>query len=83
MVGKEIWGGDGQRRRPPVSEIAPRAIENLSDDDEAPSTSLGIELPEELLSWWEMERWDEIFDERVLWGDLSPEGKRTLRKLLG
>jgi hypothetical protein len=29
-----------------------------------------------------VERWDEIFDERLLCDDLSHEGKRTLRKLL-
>jgi len=42
---------------------------------------LEIDPPEP--TWWELEHWDEIYDERRWWGDLNRETKRDLRKLLG
>jgi len=82
LVRKELWGGDGQRRRPTVCETAPLDQEERGEDRGPFGISIEIELEEELLPWWEEERWDEIFEERLLRDDLSHEGKRTLRKLL-
>jgi hypothetical protein len=81
MRGKKL-GGDGGERRPVIPKAAPVDQEERAEDPEASGASLEIDLPEELLSWWEVERWDEIFDERLLCDELSHEGKRTLRKLL-
>ena len=33
-------------------------------------------------AWWEIERWDEIPEERTVWGDLSAQGRRRLKELL-
>lgn len=82
LVGKELRGGDGQRRRPAVCEAAPVDPEEREEDCGPFGISIEIELEEELLPWWEEERWDEILEERLLRDDLSHEGKRTLRKLL-
>jgi hypothetical protein len=82
MRGKEL-GRDEVDRRPVSSEVVLVAPEERAEGVEASGTSIEIDLPEELFSWWEVERWEEIFDERLLCDDLSHEGKRTLRKLLG
>jgi hypothetical protein len=81
MKGKKL-GGDEVERRPVVPEAVPVDPEERAEDFEVSGTSIEIDLPEELLSWWKVERWEEIFDERLLYDDLSHEGKRTLRKLL-
>jgi hypothetical protein len=82
LVGKEMRGGDVQRRRPTVCEAAPLDPEEREEDRGTFGISIEIEQEEELLPWWEVERWDEILEERLLRDDLSHEGKRTLRKLL-
>jgi hypothetical protein len=82
MVGQLDLGGDEVERRPDIPEAVPVDPEERQEVEEALGASIEIDLPEELLSWWEVERWDEIFDERLLCDDLSHEGKRTLRKLL-
>ena len=82
MVGQLDLGGDEVERRPVIAEAVPVDPEERQEVEEALGTSIEIDLPEELLSWWEVERWEEIFDERLLCDDLSHEGKRTLRKLL-
>ena len=79
--GKEL-GGDGDERRPVIPVPVPVDPEERQEVEEALGTSIEIDLPEELLSWWDVERWEEIFEERLLCDDLSHEGKRTLRKLL-
>lgn len=79
--GKEL-GRDEVERRPVIDEAAPDDPEEREQGEEVLSSLIEIDLPEELFSWWEVERWDEIFDERLLRDDLSHEGKRTLRKLL-
>ena len=81
-MGRKDFGGDGDERRPIIPETVPVDLGERQEVEEALGTSIEIDLPEELISWWEVERWEEIFDERLLWGDLSHEGKRTLRKLL-
>jgi hypothetical protein len=83
VLGREVRGGDGRRRRPAVPEAVCIDLEGREEGSEGPGASIEIELSEELFSWWEVERWDEIYEERLLWGDLSHEGKRILRKLLG
>lgn len=82
MVGQLDLGGDEAERRPDIPDTVPVDPEERQEVEEALGTSIEIDLPEELISWWEVERWDEIFDERLLCDDLSHEGKRTLRKLL-
>jgi hypothetical protein len=82
MVGQLDLGGDEVERRPDIPEAVPVDPEEQTEGFEASGSSIEIDLPEELISWWEVERWDEIFDERLLCDDLSHEGKRTLRKLL-
>lgn len=81
-MGRRELGGDGDERWPVIAEAESGETEERERDEEALNSSIEIDLPEELLSWWEVERWDEIFDERLLCDDLSHEGKRTLRKLL-
>jgi len=81
MRGKKL-GGDEVERRPVIPEAVPVDLEERAEGPEAPGSSIEIDLPEEFISWWEVERWEEIFDERLLCDDLSHEGKRTLRKLL-
>jgi len=82
LVGRRELNGDEVERRPVIAEAVSGETEERERDEEAVGTSIEIDLPEELLSWWEVERWEEIFDERLLCDDLSHEGKRTLRKLL-
>jgi hypothetical protein len=41
-----------------------------------------IEIPARRGAWWEIERWDEVYDEDRLWGDLGPEAQRQLTELL-
>ena len=82
VVGKERWGGDVRVRRP--------ASFQLGQDDEVPEESGNVEgdhrcldITQRQLLWWEVEHWDEIYDERRSWGDLSRESQRNLTKLLG
>ena len=82
LVGRKDLGGDEGERWPVIPETVRVDPEERAEGPEAPGSSIEIDLPEEFISWWEVERWDEIFDERLLCDDLSHEGKRTLRKLL-
>jgi hypothetical protein len=78
-VAKEGWGGEVQRqvvRWRDLDERVSKHEEPLPEDRRC----LEIESPEP--TWWEQEHWDEIYDERRSWGDLSREARRELRKLL-
>lgn len=80
VVEKEGWGGDV--RRPAAlwrsqDEQLTKNKEHLVEDGRC----LEIDPPEP--TWWEREHWNEIYDERRSWGDLSREAQRDLRKLLG
>ena len=80
VAAKEGWGGEVQR--PAVFERRPK--KRISKGEEYPLDDyrcLEIESPEP--TWWEQEHWDEIYDERRSWGDMSRETQRELRKLFG
>ena len=81
VVEEEGWGGD-------VSQ--PAALWRIQDEQRAEDEGdlaeedhrcLEIDHPEP--TWWDLEHWNEIYDERRCWGDLSRESQRYLRKLLG
>ena len=86
MVGKEVWGwgevGGGEVQRLASFWIdhvdsAQEEAENLDENHRC------LEISNRRLDWWEIEHWDEIYDERHSWGDLSREDQRELNKLLG
>jgi hypothetical protein len=80
VVTKEGWIGDVRRQptlwRDPHGRVS-KSEEPLPEDHRC----LEIESPEP--TWWELEHWDEIYDDRHWWGDLSRETQRELSKLLG
>jgi hypothetical protein len=80
VMEKEGWGGDVCRQ----AEL-PRCPDGRVSENEEPLPEdhhcLEIKSPEP--TWWEREHWDEIYDERHLWGDLSCDALRELSKLLG
>ncbi len=65
-----LWGGQNER----ISKNG----EPLAEEDHR---CLEIELFDP--AWWELEHWDEIYDERRSWSDLSREDQRALKRLLG
>ena len=80
VVEKEGWGW--AVRQPASSKLeedkgAAEEQEALEEDHRC------LEIYHKRSPWWEIEHWDEIYDERRSWGDLSREDQRELNKLLG
>jgi len=49
----------------------------------AGSDARPVELATPRLPWWEIEHWEDVYDETRLWGDLTQEEMQVLKTLLG
>jgi hypothetical protein len=90
--GERVWeelrgvvakGGWGRAVRRPT---CPRLDQDEGTAEERESVEADcrcLEISQGRMPWWEVQHWDEIYEERRSWSDLSPEDQRTLRKLLG
>ena len=77
----EKGGGGGDVRQPAV--FCPDQAEESTEEEILEEDHRCLEISQRRLRWWETEHWGEIHDERRCWGDLSRDGQRNLRKLLG
>ena len=63
---------------PPVTlEEAPA---DVKDHPQGPQRCLDIDIQRR--PWWELQRWDKIYDEHSIWGDPSPETARVAAELI-
>ena len=53
----------------------------LEDENNLDLPASELRLGIALLDWWEVERWHEVWDERSLWSDPSPEAQRVAEAL--
>jgi len=70
-VRKERREGAGIRRRPDDTQII-RATEDRSL----------LEMPLPITLWWEIEHWEDVWDEDLFWGDVSADLRQRLKELL-
>ena len=80
MVEKEGWGGDVWQ---PAALPFYQDEEVFEDGEHFPEDHRCLEIALNRLPWWEVQHWNEIYNETCSWGDLNCEDQRTLRKLLG
>jgi hypothetical protein len=55
------------------------------DDTEATSVKTDhtiLEMPPPKKLWWEINHWDEVWDEDLFWGDSNAETRRRVKELL-
>jgi len=70
-VRKERWERAGIRPRPGDTETI-RAKEDRSL----------LEMPPPITLWWDIEHWEEVWDEDLFWGDVSADLRQRLKELL-
>ena len=70
-VRNERRKGAALRRRPGESEIV-RAMEVRSL----------LEVPVPIPTWWEIEHWEEVWDEDRFWEEISADLRQRLKELL-
>jgi hypothetical protein len=39
-------------------------------------------MPPPITLWWEIEHWEEVWDEDLFWGDVSADLRQRLKELL-
>jgi hypothetical protein len=40
-----------------------------------------LELPLPLLLWWEIEHWEDVWDEDLFWGEISADLRQRLKEI--
>ena len=72
-------------RRKSSSAGAPKRshTEIIGRRPHAGSDARPVELATPRLPWWEIEHWEDVYDETRLWGDLTQEEMQVLKTLLG
>jgi len=70
-VRKERRGGAGIHQRPDNTQIIRANVDR----------SL-LEVPLPIPLWWEIDHWEEVWDEDLFWGDVSADLRQRLKELL-